>query len=353
MGTGFQGTFVISWSQTEVDGLRAAPISAVEQGAVWSWDGEAVRVDGPTDLLRLERGEGEAMLRRKAAHMVRKLVGAALSNTTKLDQVDVPEMEAEDTFVVTDGQQSYTVTLIRIDGSSPLLMFVDCLPPKGSDLWVVHQTLMSKQDRQAEVDAKRVICFTPGTMIQTPGGQIPVERLREGDLLQTKDNGAQEVQWIGARRMTGARLFALPKLRPIRIRPGALGSGWPQQELIVSPEHKLLVKGEVARALFNTPEVLVSAEQLENGSSIGRDYRKREVTYMHLLMPQHEILFANGVETESFHPADAAMSSLKDGDRERLLAVNPEFAARPYTYGGHARRQLTNSEAAILRHEAA
>ena len=77
MGTGFLGTFVISWSQTELDGLRAAPISAVQKGAVWSWNGETVRVDGPSGLLRLEQGEGEAMLRRRAARMVRKMVGAA------------------------------------------------------------------------------------------------------------------------------------------------------------------------------------------------------------------------------------------------------------------------------------
>ncbi|GAA6206853.1 hypothetical protein NBRC116601_01460 [Cognatishimia sp. WU-CL00825] len=353
MGTGFLGTFVISWSQTEIDGLKAAPISAVQQGAVWTWNGETVRVDGPTDVLRLERGEGETMLRRKAARMVRKLVGAAMTNATRLDEVVVEEGSPDSSFVVTDGQNSYTVTLIEVHDGAPLLMFVDSIPPAQTDLWVVHHTLGESPQDPLDPEAARVICFTPGTLIETPNGALPIQQLREGDLVQTKDNGAQEIQWIGSRKMTGARLFALPKLRPIRIKPGALGANWPMQELIVSPEHRVLVRGEVARALFNTPEVLVSARQLENGHSIGVDYRLREVTYVHLLLPRHEILFANGIETESFHPANTALSSLGTEDRSRLLALNPDLAIRPFSYGDHARRQLTSSEAAIFKHEAA
>ena len=99
--------------------------------------------------------------------------------------------------------------------------------------------------------------------------------------------------------------------------------------------------------------MLISARQLENGSSVTSDYRLRQVTYMHLMLPRHEIIFAKGVESKCFHPADAAMLALDDEDRDRLLDLNPELAARPYTYGDHARRQLTASEAAILRHEAA
>ena len=59
MKTGFRGTFVISWTQTEIDGLEAAPVSALDVGAAWSWRGEALRVDGPSDLLRLDMADGE------------------------------------------------------------------------------------------------------------------------------------------------------------------------------------------------------------------------------------------------------------------------------------------------------
>ena len=60
MGTGYRGTFVISWSQTEVDGLQAAPRDSLVVGAGWTWHGEAVQVDGPSDVLRLEQAGEDA-----------------------------------------------------------------------------------------------------------------------------------------------------------------------------------------------------------------------------------------------------------------------------------------------------
>ena len=72
MKTGFRGTFVISWSQTDIDGLEAAPLDALQVGAAWSWRGEAVQVDGPNDVLRLEGAEEVANLRRHAARKVRR-----------------------------------------------------------------------------------------------------------------------------------------------------------------------------------------------------------------------------------------------------------------------------------------
>ena len=70
-------------------------------------------------------------------------------------------------------------------------------------------------------------------------------------------------------------------------------------------------------------------------------------------MPRHQILWANGIEAESFHPASASLSSLGEDDRRRLLGINPHLELEPQAYGGFARRNLTQSEAAILMHEAA
>ncbi|WP_425071537.1 Hint domain-containing protein [Sagittula sp. S175] len=354
MGTGYRGTFVISWSQTEIDGLQAAPPSALTVGAAWSWRGEPVRVDGPSSVLRLDQADGDADLRKRAARMVRRLVGAAVTYKTRVDDIEVEHPLTDSSFVVTDGSCSYTVTLIEVgQGARPLLMFIDEIPPAGRDLWIVHHTLDPEGNHASGEQASGVICFTPGTRILTPDGPRLVEELREGDRVQTKDSGAQEIQWIGSRRMTGARLFAMPRLRPIRIRPGAFGIGEPDEEILVSPEHRMVVKGVVARALFNTPEVLVAARDLVNGSSVRLDTSVREVTYVHLLLPRHEVLYANGVETESFHPANTALSTISESDRARLLLRLPTVAENPHTYGSYARRNLSSSEAAILLHEAA
>lgn len=354
MRTGFRGTFVISWSQTEIDGLEDAPLGALEIGAAWSWRGDTLRVDGPNGLLRLEDADGEAEIRKRAARSVRRLVGAAVQNITDLDAVAVDDPLMDRYFVVTDGARSYTVTLIEVGGSRrPLLMFLDDLPPRHTDLWVVRHSLAALADRSQGQAQGGVICFTPGTRLETPEGYRPIEDLREGDLVQTRDNGAQPVIWTGSRRLSGARLHVMPHLRPIRLRPGALGIERPDQELLVSPEHRMLVRGRAARALFNTDEVLVAARDLINDTTVIQDHALREVTYVHLLLPQHEILVANGVETESFHPANADLGTLGAGDRDRLLQHLPGLDLDPSLYGPAARRNLTRSEAAILMHEAA
>ena len=354
MKTGFRGTFVISWSQTEVDGLKAASTSTLNVGATWSWHGEAVRVDGPNGLLRLDQADGEANLRRRAARTVMRLVGAVIQNTNEVDTVEVDEPLMDNNFVVTDGVQSYTVTVIDTGlGSAPLLMFLDEMPPRETDLWIVHHSLGQQCRTQGGAVEGGVICFTPGTRIATPDGPRLVEDLREGDMVQTRDNGAEPILWIGSRRMTGARLFVAPELRPIRFQAGALGIERPDEELLVSPAHQMLVRGAAAKALFNTSEVLVPARELVNGTNITVDCALREVTYVHLLLPSHQIVWANGVETESFHPANTAMSSLGEVDRMRLLAQFPDLEFDPHLYGGYARRNLSASESAILRYEAA
>lgn len=354
MKTGFRGTFVISWSQTTTDGLEAAPVQALTVGSAWTWTGEAVRVDGPRGILRLDGADGEAGLRRSAARMVRRLVGAAITSASDPDEVEVDHPMSESAFVVTDGTHSYTVTVIETGtGRPPLLMFLDSLPPQGRDLWVVHHSLDMEVGRAVHRGAAGVICFTPGTRIDTPDGPRPIEFLREGDLVQTKDNGPQEIMWKGSRRMTGARLFAMPELRPVRIRAGAFGIERPDEELLVSPDHRMLVEGAVARALFNTPEVLVSARDMVNGSTVTVDLTVPEVTYIHLLLPEHQVLWANGIETESFHPANTALATLAEGDRARLVERVPDLAFDPHVYGAYARRNLSRSEAAILMHDAA
>lgn len=354
MKTGFRGTFVISWSQTELDGLDGVPIDKLRVGTAWSWNGDALCVDGPGDVLRLDGASDDSGLRRRAARSVQRLVGAAVQNRTDIERIEIAEPLSDSSFVVTDGARTFTVTVIEAGPQAPpLLMFFNAMPPRRTDLWVVHHSLGALTRAGSAEAAGGVICFTPKTMIDTPTGARPVETLREGDRVQTADSGAREILWIGSRRITGARLYVMPHLRPVRFRAGALGIGRPDRDLLVSPQHRMVVRGTAARALFNTPEVLVPARDLVNGGSVAIDTALREVSYVHLLLARHAIIRANGLDTESFHPADADLASLATADRGRLLALLPGIEADPHSYGGHARRHLSASETAILMHDAA
>lgn len=354
MIAGSRGTFVISWAQTEIDGLMAAPLDAMAVGAVWRWIGDAVRVDGPSGTLLLEGPEGIAEIRKRAARMVRRLIGVAVAVEPLADS-DADEDDAVDQgFIVTDGNQSWSVTILSVpDTAARLLMFVGDLPPVGLELWVVRTAVDRTHSGAGAQVAGGVICFTPGTRIATPDGPRLIEGLTLGDRILTRDNGAQDILWAGSRRMTGARLHAMPHLRPIRFRAGALGIDRPDSDLVVSPQHRMLMRGPAARALFNSDEVLVKAEDLLNDVTISVDHALREVTYIHILLDRHNIVWANGMETESFHPSNTALDTIEAGQRADLMAILPDIGHNPAAYGDYARRNLSTSEAAILRHDMA
>lgn len=352
MKTRFRGTFVISWSQTEIDGLMGAPVSTIRVGSTWRWTGNALRVDAPRDVLVLENAVDLVDLHRGATRNAPKLLGADSGRNA----ASHPETDSSRLFTagfdLTDGHNRYRVTLVPLQGSKePMLQFEGTSPPKDQDLWVVQCATQDLVGAEADDSGRGVICFVPGTRIATPNGTIAVQDLVEGDRISTKDNGEQEIRWIGSRRVTGARLYAMPHMRPIRMRANILGQGEPDQDLIVSPDHRILVKGPVAQALFNTPEVLVTARDMVNDSSITVDYSIREVTYIHVMLDSHQVIWANGVESESFHPAGAHLELIDPGQQKQLSDQFPGLAADPYGYGEFARRNLTASEAAILSYD--
>jgi hypothetical protein len=285
---------------------------------------------------------------------VRRLVGVAVGDTEAPDEATTSDTVPDQGFIVTDGHQSYTVTIIPVpDTGARLLMLVGDLPPVDQDLWVVRTAIDLTHSGAGARTAGGVICFTPDTRLATPMGPRMIRDLQPGDMIETRDNGPQEVLWCGHRRMTGARLYAMPHLRPIRFKAGALGIGRPDEDLLVSPQHRMLLKGPAAQALFNTPEVLVAAEDLLNDQTVIVDHTLREVTYVHILLQRHNVIWANGLESESFHPSNTALDTVDPAQLGQLLQLLPGVEANPHIYGDYARRNLSASEAAILRYEMA
>lgn len=348
MNRGIQGTFVIAWSQIFVDGMNGLQPEDLDKGARWMWKGEPVRVDGPSELLLLGDAVGQADMRQRAAKVVKKLVGATLENKP-VSEVELDQTLSDTVVVLTDGRTTYTMTLVEIPAGQPLAMFVDGLPPRDQDLWVVEKDVPDQPPRQEAPKTGGLICFTDTTYIRTHDSFRMVQDLKPGDLVQTRDNGNQPILWIGKRRVSGARLHVMPQMRPIRVKAHAFGEHQPGGDILVSPQHRMLVKGRVALDLFNEPEVLVQAKDLINGRSIYSESRVREVTYYHILFERHEVLWANGVESESFHPGRMQISTLEDDQRQSLLALFPDLEWNTDAYGEDARRSLSQSEAVILQ----
>ncbi|SEQ37891.1 Hint domain-containing protein [Thalassovita taeanensis] len=185
-----------------------------------------------------------------------------------------------------------------------------------------------------------IICFTAGTRILTPFGPRPVETLRLGDQVVTRDNGVQPIRWVGKRQVEGHGTFA-----PIRFAPRSIGN---THELLVSPQHRMLHRSSMASLYFDSSEVLIPAKYMVNGTTI-RQHEQASVEYIHILFDQHEIVFAEGAASESFHPAQMGLEAISDPAREELFELFPELRGNPNGYGDTARQCLRSFEARILQ----
>lgn len=189
-------------------------------------------------------------------------------------------------------------------------------------------------------------CFTPGALITTPQGLRPVEDLRVGDLVLTRDSGFQPICWTGRRDLALADLIVRPSLRPVRIEKGALGDGMPRRTLLVSPQHRMLIEGARAELLFGDREVLVAAIHLVGQPGIEQVLTKG-ISYLHVMCEQHEIVQAEGAWTESFQPGSSTLKSMDSAQRAELVSLFPELAESALAYPA-ARSTLKAHEARVL-----
>ena len=184
-----------------------------------------------------------------------------------------------------------------------------------------------------------VVCFARGTMIDTAEGEKPIEDLMVGDLVRTADHDYQPIRWIGS-----SKVAAVGHIAPILIKAGALGN---TRDLRVSPQHRMLLGGWQAQMLFGDDEVLVAAKHLVNDSTILR-MESGEVEYYHMLFDTHEIVFAEGAPSESFHPGQMGWGALAEESRAEILELFPELATGDFAqYGASARRSLKAYEASL------
>ncbi|NCQ22975.1 MAG: 2,3,4,5-tetrahydropyridine-2,6-carboxylate N-succinyltransferase [Rhodobacteraceae bacterium CG17_big_fil_post_rev_8_21_14_2_50_63_15] len=190
------------------------------------------------------------------------------------------------------------------------------------------------------VTVDSVPCFVAGTRIRTPSGPVPVEDLRPGDLVITRDDGAQPLRWIGRRQVRAEGDFA-----PIRIAADTFGR---HRELWVSPLHRVLIRDALSELLFGEPEVLVAARDLVNDRSVRR-IEGGSVEYVHIMFDRHQVVYSEGLPTESFLPGPQIRNSFEAEIVAEICTLFPEID--PETGAGYspaARRTLKRHEALVL-----
>jgi hypothetical protein len=184
-----------------------------------------------------------------------------------------------------------------------------------------------------------IFCFVRGTLIQTATGNVPIEDIGIGDQVLTMDRGFQVVRWLGSTAVEGKKTLA-----PVCIRKGALGN---DRDLWVSQQHRMMIDGWRAELLFGDPEVLVPAKHLVDGHGI-EVVETDEVEYFHMLFDQHEIVFAEGLASESFHPGCVGMGAMSEAARGEILELFPSLQTDPANYGPSIRPSLRAHEGHLL-----
>lgn len=194
-----------------------------------------------------------------------------------------------------------------------------------------------------------ILCFNSGTLIRTVVGETFVENLEVDDQVLTFDDGHQPLRWIGSVWLDIDNLDINPELKPICIRAGALGDGFPTQDLTVSPQHRILVRSEIAERMFGNTEVLVPAKKLLTLDGIEIQHENPfGVRYFHLLFDKHQIVYSNGSPTETLFTGPMALKALSSESRSEIQAIFPEICnpehlqnpVRPIMQNGNLAQKL-------------
>ncbi|RUS58977.1 hypothetical protein EGN72_18955 [Pseudorhodobacter sp. E13] len=282
----------------------------IPSGAVLGPGGHALIIIGvqpggslptmPAGSLAFDAGRGSAVITNTGdnvvvydptanSYIVARFNGAALDNPT----------------IGAAGYSGFSSTATRIGAGENFGNDVDGFSiqraPDGSNVFVNNET---------PTPGTFNVCFTAGTRIETPSGPVMIEALRPGDLVLTRDHGAQPVVWVWSQSHTPAAFVQDQRLCPVRIARNALGNGLPSRDLLLSQQHRVLVASRIAERMFGASEVLVAAKNLTGLAGVDVVLPEQVVTYLHLLFGAHEIVFAEGAPSESLYLGPQALRAM-------------------------------------------
>ncbi|MEL6960454.1 MAG: Hint domain-containing protein [Pseudomonadota bacterium] len=262
-------------------------------------------------------------------------------------------VENEFSLIDASGQEIFVV---RINGENVGFAYANGQTPTTGDAFTAQQGLDGDPIDNADGASSSsepyadIMCFAPGTLIDTPAGPRPVEQLRVGDLITTQDQGPRPIVWMrsNSQPLGGAPFDA----RPVLISKGALGPGRPTDDLIVSPQHRVLVGPQQLGQFFAT-EVLVPAKALTSLPGIRHMLGKQEITWIHFACEAHHITTSNGCQTETLLLGPMVLNGLSRAEQEALQRIFRPFSAskaalngppaRPILSAGACRHRLTLS----------
>ena len=258
--------------------------------------------------------------------------------------------------VITGGEGGTDVDTIKVGPDTPFNVLYDAADPTfdpatGESESGVIQLLDAPGGSVTGTitfsEIENIMCFTPGTLVATAQGQKPVETLNQDDLILTRDNGFQPIAWTGQRALTAQELAASPKIQPILIKANSLGEGVPERDMMVSPNHRMLVTDPKLQMYLHESEALVAAKHMTAIDGVAQ-MATSSLTYVHFMFERHEVVLADGAWSESFQPGDYSMNGMPSEQRAEIDMLFPELEVAGAAAFMSARTQLKGFEARTL-----
>ena len=234
------------------------------------------------------------------------------------------------------------LTMMTANGTTTeLLVMVEVDPANDvEDVYVLplaqmvarcEYTLVGIDRAAATARFAEVACvsFSRGTLVTlASGAQTPIEDLRAGDMVLTRDDGPRPLRWIGS-----ATARAVGDFAPIRIRAGTLNN---TGDLRVSPESRLFIYQRSDALGAGRSEILVRARHLINGNSIVQE-KGGFVDYFQLLFDEHQIIYVEGIAAETML-VDPRTRNILPPDLDKALEEAAERDAGARALAGQDRR---------------
>jgi hypothetical protein len=243
----------------------------------------------------------------------------------------------EYTMVAVSIGEGYSFTIVGVT-------FEGDAPAPGTTLTYSYNSAITNHTSSV---ISAVPCFVRGTRIKTNLGVVRIEDLCVGMSICTQNSQAEPIRWIGSKIINRQELAKNPKLRPVCITAGALGGGFPERDLLVSRQHRMLVSSRISDRMFGTKDVLIPAIKLTKLTGIYVENSVDTVEYFHILLNRHEVIFAEGAPSESLFTGPEALKAVSSEAREEIFAIFPELSDKDYT-PKHAALVPTNKEQKTL-----
>ena len=256
---------------------------------------------------------------------------------------------ALDTTTLGGPRTAYRNGFLHIESNSLLGQNVSVRVPmtqSEADTFFANQPTYFNPSRGVFVFPGDIMCFGQGSLLLTDSGYRPVEELRAGDTVVLATGARDQIRWIGSGALDSYALDLLPNMRPIRLQRDCLAPGYPFADLIVSPQHRVLVNSSEVRALNDGAEGLIAAKHLVGIPGIEVARNMTSVRYYHVLLSRHEVLFANGLPTESFLIGPRIARHLAPSLREDILRQVPEVRTLLEQGGEKSRHSLLKGKVA-------